>query len=815
MRLKRIISLLTIAGLIILNCSTISSNMAQLKNITILSNNKQATNVTVMSNKNLENKNLNINKNSNFSLKTNNLGIKNNAITLKNEHNQSFGTLKFDPITNKLKYIEGNAKTPYASKTQKVFSINLYSSTGELVKSVNVYGGNQYPEKQLSQAFNNLDYTYGDIIQLIYQYSSIKLSVSDFNIENYDIVNSMGFDAFEIEPNGLKQVETLNVNPIYYTLNSNKTTVSGTTTANTQVNIWIDNKDYTTTSNADGNFSLKITALSNITNTTSIMVVSGGDLETITPQINPNVYGIENSSINLFNKWYGYLGTISFEPQTSELQVIKGYASTNTYASSTQELFAITLLSSNGQVIKTVNVYGNEWPEDALYNAFNNLKYTYGDIIQITYPYSSSKINISNIDGKTYNVNKTESFVIEKSGLKEVNTLKKAENTTGNNKPATTKPSKQQINTSNIKSNSEDIYWDNNSLVINGNLSLNTNALLSKNVEKQIVIENSSGNTVATSNTVPVNWYSSNKNNYSGYQGIFTESQLSNLKYNKSYNIYVEINGKLIPISNKIELSKNKYTISSNNNGQLTITRTIKPSINNTCTYETGYFTNYGYVINGNINQNNTIISKSDSKVLLIKNLNNDTVDKINCVPVNWYSNNKNNYSGFQAIITNSQLNSLVAGQKYTFDLEVTSNNKTYTYPLDNNNNVSLTSNNNYSINVNNKNNLTISKNINTNVGIIQGKYLEPYGYVMNIKLNISKNIPKKTKINLIYINESGKIVSTINGVNVNWYSNNKDNYNGFQVIVTPKESTNISAADKMYAQFTLNGQIYTIPIVE
>lgn len=59
--------------------------------------------------------------------------------------------------------------------------------------------------------------------------------------------------------------------------------------------------------------------------------------------------------------------------------------------------------------------------ENALSQAFNNLNYTYGDIIQIVYPYSSSEINISNVNGKTYNVNQTATFSIEKNGLVSTN----------------------------------------------------------------------------------------------------------------------------------------------------------------------------------------------------------------------------------------------------------------------------------------------------------------------------------------------------------------------------------------------------------
>ena len=434
MKLKKLVSLITLAGTIALSSQVVSGNVSQFKSITLLSNSPKiestsssSTNQNIKTNKNTKtpvvNENVKTTNIKNITTNENTNPLSNNTITLNNTWSQNIGTLTFNPTTNKIQFNSGWAETnPYASSSQELFAITLYSNNGQVIKSVNVYGGGQYVENALSQAFNNLDYTYGDIIQITYPYSSSRISISNVNGQsNYNISKTT---SFVIQQSGLKEINTLNINPIYYTLNSNKTTISGTTTANTEVNIWINNKDYTTTSNANGDFSLNISANENITSSTNIEIESNGALQTINPTINPNVYKIQQNVITLNNTWQQSLGTITFNPQTSQLQVTKGNAITNPYASSTQELFAITLLSSNGQVIKTVNVYGNEWPEDALCNAFNNLKYTYGDIIQISYPYSSSKISISNIDGKTYNVNKTVSFVIEESGLKQVNTLK-------------------------------------------------------------------------------------------------------------------------------------------------------------------------------------------------------------------------------------------------------------------------------------------------------------------------------------------------------------------------------------------------------
>ena len=480
MKLKKIISLVTLAGLITLCSQSIPGNIGQIENITLLSNtvNTQSSSSNTKSVSNTTNLSSTTSSSSSSSSKSSitipaESSIANNTISINNVWSQNIGTLKFDPATSKIQFNSGWAETnPYASKTQELFKITLYSNNGQVIKSVSVYGGGEYVENTLSEAFNNLDYTYGDILQITYPYSSSKISVSNINGETYNVSKTT---SFVIEQSGLEETSTLKVNPVYYTLNSAQTTVSGTTTANTAVNLWIDNKDYTTTSSSNGDFSLNITTTDNITSTTNIIVASNGAIQTITPILNPNVYKILNNSISLTNAWSQNIGTLKFDPATSKIQFNSGWAETNPYASKTQELFKITLYSNNGQVIKSVSVHGGgEYAENALSEAFNNLDYTYGDILQITYPYSSSKISVSNINGTTYNVNKTVSFVIEQSGLQEINTLKVNPVYYTLNSDQTTVSGTTTANTAvNLWIDNKDYTTTSNS---NGNFSLNVTA---------------------------------------------------------------------------------------------------------------------------------------------------------------------------------------------------------------------------------------------------------------------------------------------------------------------------------------------------
>lgn len=365
-------------------------------------------------------------------------------------------------------------------------------------------------------------------------------------------------------------------------------------------------------------------------------------------------------------------------------------------------------------------------------------------------------------------------------------------------------------------SNTEDIYWDYSSVVINGNIILN-NKEVSKNTPKEIIIKDSKGNVVASINTVAVNWYSKDKDSYSGYQGIVTSGQLSKLEPSESYNIYIKMDGTEIPIANKLVLKSNIYTVESNKDGNLMIKNNLA-KLENEAVYETDYFTDYGYVLNGNLYLDNTIFNKSDSKMLVIKDMQGNIVDKVRCASMNWYTNDKDNYSGFQGIFTNSELSKLKAGEQYIFELEINKNGKTYTFPIKNARNFILNTGVDYNIETNLENNLIISKKVkNGNISLAKGTledgYWQPYGYVMNIKADLNEEIPKGTEMELISKNSSGQVVSVTKGVDVNWYSNNKENYDGFQAIITPNQLKNISKENKLYARVILGGEVKEFPI--
>ena len=204
---KKILSIITLAGVATMTTQSVTANIPQSSNKILLTNNK----------------NLNTN---------NGNSIKDNVITINNVWNYSIGTLKFNPETSKIEFTNGWQMTnPYASKNTELFSISLYKSNGELIKSVQLNGDNYSAGQEISNAFNNLGYSYGDIIEINYNQSS-KISISNFNGQkSYEVNKPI---SMEITKSGLKELSNnLTVNPIYFDLGSNKVDVSGKTIPNT------------------------------------------------------------------------------------------------------------------------------------------------------------------------------------------------------------------------------------------------------------------------------------------------------------------------------------------------------------------------------------------------------------------------------------------------------------------------------------------------------------------------------------------------------------------------------------------------------
>ena len=400
---KKLLSIITLAGVVGMNVQSIAQNTAQSKNIILLANRNISSNIQEKVDSNIHN-------------------IKDNVITINNVWNQNIGSLKFNSLTNKIEFVNGWAETnPYAYKAEELFSISLYKSNGELIKSVQVHG-DEHPEQELDNAFNNLNYTYGDVLEISYKISS-KIGISNFNNEKtYQVTKPI---SMEITKDGLKELSNkLTVNPIYFNLGSNKIDVSGNATPNSTVNIWINNKDYVATADSKGKYNLEIAATGKITPDTVVKVFNGGNANVQkNVELNPTNYKLNYTSISLNGYWGGnpYLvSKIGFNQYTKKLELEnKG----NTYFScwSNSPAYTITLLNKNGGIIKS-ETYKGSGSSQNVFNDFNGLSFEYGDSIKIQ-AYGLD-MSINNPDGKIDNIpgkgTKTVEYEIAQDGLREV-----------------------------------------------------------------------------------------------------------------------------------------------------------------------------------------------------------------------------------------------------------------------------------------------------------------------------------------------------------------------------------------------------------
>ena len=126
-----------------------------------------------------------------------------------------------------------------------------------------------------------------------------------------------------------------------------------------------------------------------------------------------------NSKITINNVWSQSLATLGFNPVSMKMTVNKGWSEVNPYLNG--EAFSIGLYDKDNKLIKSITLNGGEYPENTIYNEFNNLGFKYGDKIFIDYK-TSSKISVSPLykDGildNLYNVNKPGVFELTPRGL--------------------------------------------------------------------------------------------------------------------------------------------------------------------------------------------------------------------------------------------------------------------------------------------------------------------------------------------------------------------------------------------------------------
>ena len=342
--------------------------------------------------------------------------IQNNEISIANVWNQSIGTLKLNPNNNTMEFTKGWAEVnPYLAKTSEAFSVSLYGTNGNLIKSVKATGG-EHPENDLYNAFNGLHFSYGDIIKIGYKASS-KIDVSNFNGNKEFAIKKDS--QFQITKGGLVSLgNDLTVNPVNYVLNSGKTVVEGKTIPNKIVNVWVNGKDFLTTSDNQGNYKVNVDSTTPLTSKTSVEVfVDGQESVTVNPIIDSNIYKIVNNKITLVGNWSGGLytaGQLGFNPVTMKLEVTGRMG--DYFGNGTNPQYIISLYNKNGNLIKQ-KMYVNNNMMNQFYKDFNGIDFQYGDIIKVS-EVGNGQLKVSNFDGqKDYLVNKSSQMKITENGL--------------------------------------------------------------------------------------------------------------------------------------------------------------------------------------------------------------------------------------------------------------------------------------------------------------------------------------------------------------------------------------------------------------
>lgn len=416
MRSKKIAAILaiTLTGSYIIPTNTIASTITN-KTVLVQHTQGEVKQENVSNNK--QNDTKNEGKVQNLET-TNKININKNQIILNNVWNDNIGTISFNSETQKINFTAGWAKAnPYLPSSSEAFGITLYNSNGGFIKSTKIYG-DEYPQNQISKFLNNNSYEYGEYIEIDYKTSS-KIDITNFNGQsNFDVQKPI---ILEITKDGLVKSNIVKV-PVnsFDVLDGLTKVTSGVLTGkvkpNEIVKATVNGKLFEGESDANGDYSINIVDSDGFTPVTKIELNADGYLpSTIIPTMNDKIQ-IQNTEISFSNNWHNNIGTIKFDPYNQTIEFENGSSSTNPYLGSTSEAFEIGLYNANGSLIKSMEVYGDSYPQAKISEFLNNVSYQYGEYIELNHV-DSTNINVKNSSGTNYNVSGNELFEITKTGL--------------------------------------------------------------------------------------------------------------------------------------------------------------------------------------------------------------------------------------------------------------------------------------------------------------------------------------------------------------------------------------------------------------
>lgn len=544
-----------------------------------------------------------------------------------------------------------------------------------------------------------------------------------------------------------------------------------------------ENKLYTTKCNSKGKFSINLSniipgAILNLTSLQDGKTISKEIIKTInTPLTNTSLNFTGTSHTDVYRATYTeQLLHMYFNLLNMELKFLPTITKS-------PYIYGVALYNKDGDLIKSSIVNKGENSED-LYKTLNNSNYKYGDVLAIYSQWNNNVALDENNSSQSCQGNFNNNiayYKITPSGLETVGNIEESNKKYFPSSLKVAEPYSINLNTWNTK-NTAVIKFNTNGIIT----SYGEHKWIGSNKSTAIKISlyNKEGSLLKSINASG-EFFGANQ------QGYDLSDLINGTKFEYGDVISINYNNQ---ISSKgyLTYTNNGETRKISNNSKFLITSQGLALINShtKSSYKDAYFTNYGLVINGNVDSN---ISRVIKKNLIIKN-NNQIVDTIPTVPVNWYSTNKENYSGYQAIITNKTLDKLLMNSKYHIYVEYSDNGKIQEMPIDYNSEMNK---NNIGLSNDKEQMILLNKNTYNNP-IVMDEYYEPYGYVINTKFDNNRLITKNTKVDLLVkINNQYEYISR--GKNVNWYSFNKNNYNGSQFIITQKMMKNIGEKGELY----------------
>ncbi|WP_297634011.1 hypothetical protein [uncultured Clostridium sp.] len=330
-------------------------------------------------------------------VQSNGVEIQSSNIQITNGWGTPAGEISFNPFTMKMEVSQYNA---YLGRTGNEFlNITVYNpANGEIVYSGSFNGNDN--TSALNNLLNGKTFSYGDIVSISHDANQGQVAINNgaTTISN----DNSGTSSFEITEKGFVKNtnKSLQVNPLDILGNGNPdldtTNVTGKTKPNTQVVAQVDGKIFTGTSNASGEYSIKISGTKPFTEETNIFIYAKNvGITEVNPTENSKVL-LQSSNIQIINAWGTPAGKIGFNPVTMKMSV----SQYNNY------------LGSNGNNFLNISVYnlkkekainqgsfkGND-NTSALNNILNGKSFNYGDVIAISHDSSQGKISINN--GKT------------------------------------------------------------------------------------------------------------------------------------------------------------------------------------------------------------------------------------------------------------------------------------------------------------------------------------------------------------------------------------------------------------------------------